>query len=79
LGAEFCPRPGVPSDDRHPEPLAAENANRTRNFRLRGRRLVMNRIYERAEQKGLAGTPAHGSGIVGSVGSGAMVILVCFG
>ncbi len=45
------------------------------------RRVVIGRGQERAEaeQKGLAGTPAHGSGMVGSVGSGRMLILVCFG
>jgi hypothetical protein len=37
------------------------------------------RAPQKGLQKGFFGTPAHGCGMAGSGGSGAMEILVCFG
>jgi hypothetical protein len=59
------------------------NARGPRNLRLRGPapryESKMRYVRAAAVQNGLAGTPAHGSGMVGCAGSARMLILVCFG
>jgi hypothetical protein len=66
-----------------PGPVAAETHTGPRNLKSRGPapryEPKMSYVRTAAAQNGLAGTPAHGSGMVGWAGSAKMLILVCFG